>query len=110
MDGTRDAEGPGPALAQGMKVLGAEQTAFDAEVAAIEAVARWMVQQRPPNFRHIVVRSGSTNAIARVRHTGAGPCQRVAVGIFDMLPELYLGRRSVVRGRAESQAAAKQAT
>ena len=33
---TRDAEGRGPALIQGMKVLGTEQIAFDAEVAAIE--------------------------------------------------------------------------
>jgi len=73
---TKDAEGLGPALTQGMKILGAEQTAFDAEVAAIEAVVRWMVQQGPPNFRHMVVHSDSTSAIARVRHAGVGPSQR----------------------------------
>jgi len=37
---TRDAEGRGPALTQAMKVIGTEQTAFGAEVVAIEAVVR----------------------------------------------------------------------
>jgi hypothetical protein len=61
-------------------------------------LVRWMVQQPEASssgFRHMVVHSDSTSAIARVRHTGAGPGQRVAVRIFNMLPQLYLDRRSV---------------
>jgi hypothetical protein len=61
---TRDAEGRIPALAQGMKVLGTEQTAFDAEVTAAEAVVRSVVQRVVSNpdleFRHMVVHSDST--------------------------------------------------
>jgi hypothetical protein len=64
---TRDAEGRGPALTEGMKVLGTEQTAFDAEVTAIEAVVRWMVQQVVLNpdfeFQHMAVHSDSTGAV-----------------------------------------------
>jgi len=61
---TRDAEGRELALTQGMKVLGTEQTASDAEVAAIEAVVRRMVQQvaSSPDFRHMA-HSDSTSAI-----------------------------------------------
>jgi hypothetical protein len=61
---TRDADGRVPALVRGMKVLGTEQTPFDAEVTAVEAVVRWMVQRVVSNpdleFRHMVAHSDST--------------------------------------------------
>ena len=40
---TKDAEGHELALTQGMKMIGTEQVALDAEVAAIEAVVQRMV-------------------------------------------------------------------
>jgi len=72
-----------------MKMLSTEQTAFDAKVADIEAVVQWMVQHPEASssgFRH----TDSTSFIAIVRHIKAGPGQRTAIRIFDMLPELYL--------------------
>lgn len=83
MASSKRCRGLGPALTQGMEVLGAEQTAFNAEAAAIEAVVRWKVQKLEAfGSRHTVVHSDSTSAIAGVRHTGAGPGQRVAVHIL----------------------------
>ena len=55
-----------PAFTQGMKVFGAEQTAFDAEAAAIGAVVRWVVQQGPPGFRFMVAHPVSASAVAGV--------------------------------------------
>jgi len=65
---TRDDTGSDPLVAQGAKTLGGRQTAFDAEIAAIEAVVRWY---QSSDFRHLVVHSDSTSAIARTRHSGA---------------------------------------
>ena len=69
----------GPAIAQGSRTLGSRQVAFDAEVAAIEAAVDWY--QRQDSLQHLVIHSGSTSAIARMCHSGAGPGQ--VQGSFD---------------------------
>jgi len=62
-------------------------------------------------YPHVEV---STSAIVRVRHIGAGPGQRVAVRIFDMLLELYPNHRSVelqwVKGHARLPGTSGQIT
>jgi hypothetical protein len=64
---THDYVRAGPSVAQGAKTLRPRQTAFDAEVAAIEAALTWY--HRSP-FRHLVIHSDSTSAIARAGHSG----------------------------------------
>ena len=77
---TRTNGGSGEVIAQGNKSLGPQQTAFDAEVAAIETALHWFMTGR--HGRHaLIVHSGSTCAIARAGHTGAGPGQERAVRI-----------------------------
>jgi hypothetical protein len=71
---TEDHKGQGPDIAQGARNLGGQQTAFDAEVSAIEKAVRWFLSQGQNfEYQHMVVHSNSTNAIARTSHTGAGP-------------------------------------
>ena len=70
---TMDDKGAGPTIAQGPKTLGNRQVAFDAEVAAIEAVVEWY--QHQDQFLHMVIHSDSTSAIARMCNSGAGPRQ-----------------------------------
>jgi hypothetical protein len=77
---TRDAKGEGEALAQDSKSLGPIQTAYDAEVSAIEGAIFWFLNNRNAGGS-LLVHSDSTSAIARVRHTGAGPGQEHAVRI-----------------------------
>jgi hypothetical protein len=47
---TEDQKGGGPVIAQGARNLGGQQTAFDAELSAIEQAVRWFLAQRrgPP--------------------------------------------------------------
>jgi hypothetical protein len=40
-----DHQGQGPEIAQGARNLGGQQTAFDAEVSAIEQAVRWFLTQ-----------------------------------------------------------------
>jgi ribonuclease HI len=79
---TRDAAGGGEALAQDHKSLGPQaiQTAYDAEVSAIEGAIFWFLNNRNVS-RSLVVHSDSTSAIARVGHTGAGPGQEHAIRV-----------------------------
>jgi hypothetical protein len=69
---TRDATGEGEALAQDHKSLSSIQTAYDAEVSAIEGAIFWFLNNRNVGSS-VVIHSDSTSAIARAGHTGAGP-------------------------------------
>jgi ribonuclease HI len=80
-----DSKGEGPAITQGSRNLGGQQTAFDAEVAAIEQAIRWF---QGVDQRHMTVHSDSTSAIARAGHTGAGPGQGMARNIRNMVCSL----------------------
>jgi ribonuclease HI len=72
-------------VAQGARTLGARQTAFDAEVAAIEEAVKWF---GPSPYLHLIMHSDSTGAIARAGHTGAGPGQYLARRIQSMVAQL----------------------
>jgi hypothetical protein len=63
----RDGTGEGEALAQDHKSLGPIQTAYDAEVSAIEGAIFWFLNNRDMGGS-LVVRSDSTSAIAKVGH------------------------------------------
>jgi len=76
---THDREGHGPVIDNGSKSLGPRQTAYDAEVSAIEAVVEWHQRNE---FEHMVIHSDSTSAIARAQHPGAGPGQAQALRIY----------------------------
>ena len=67
-------------------MLGGRQTAFDAEVAAIEATVDWYQWS---DFQHLVVHSDSTSAIARMCHGGAGPGQGPARNVSRILYDLF---------------------
>jgi ribonuclease HI len=82
---TQDEKGEGLAVAQGARNLGGQQTAFDAEVAAIEQAIMWFYGAEQC---HMVVHSDSTSAITRASHTGAGPGQSMARHIPNMVHEL----------------------
>ena len=84
---TTDDAGAGPAIAQGSRTLGNRQVAFDAEVAAIEAVVDWY--QRQSSFHHIIIHSDSTSAIARMCHSGAGPGQGPASNVCRMTTDTF---------------------
>ena len=86
--------GSGIPVAQGGKNLGRRQTAFDAEIAAIEAVFQWHSSNNL--FRNMVIHSDSTSATARVQHSGAGPGQSVARSVVHILAHLF-----VMEGRSE---------
>jgi ribonuclease HI len=72
---TRDEEGTSPPIAQRSFCLGRRQTVFDAEFAGIKAALTWHLQGF---FRHMVIHSDSTSAIARAGHSRSGPGQRTA--------------------------------
>jgi len=57
--------------------------AFDAEVAAIDAAVQWHCANNL--FRHMVIHSDSTSAIARIQHSSAGPGQSVAASVSQNL-------------------------
>jgi ribonuclease HI len=77
---TRDPRGEGDAIAQDRKSLGPIQTAYDAEVTAIEGAIFWFLNSRNAG-RSLTIHSDSTSAMARAGHTGAGPGQEHAVRI-----------------------------
>jgi len=72
----------GAVLAPGSRCLGSRQTAFDAEVAAMETALRW----------HRT--SDSTSAIVRAQHSEAGPGQQTALAIQLLLQDLRSSGRS----------------
>jgi len=72
--------GAGKTIAQENKSLGARQTAFDAEITAIESALFWFLHNRREH-RALVIHSDSTSAIARVSHTRARPRQQHATCI-----------------------------
>jgi len=84
---TSDDRGAGPTIAKGARSLGSRQTAFDAEVAAIEEALRWFSASTSP-FLHLTIHADSTSAIARAGHTGAGPGQQRAIRIQRMVANL----------------------
>jgi hypothetical protein len=59
---TKDAEGKGEALASDSKSLGPIQTAFDAEVTAIEGALFWYVNNRNISPA-LIIHSDSTSAM-----------------------------------------------
>jgi len=54
---------------QGSKTLGDKQTAFDAELAAIEPALLWY---QCSHYVHMIIHSDSQSAIARSQHSGSG--------------------------------------
>jgi ribonuclease HI len=86
---TEDDTGAGPTITQGARTLGTKQTAFDAEVAAIEEALKWFGSSP---YLHLIIHSDSTSAIARAGHIAAGPGQQTAKRIQRMvacLPQQY---------------------
>jgi ribonuclease HI len=77
---TRDSTGEGEAVAQDHRSLGPIQTAYDAEVSAIEGAIFWFLHNRNGGSS-LVVRSDSTSAFARMGHRGGGPGQEHAVRV-----------------------------
>jgi ribonuclease HI len=77
---TKDADGKGEVLASDSKSLGPIQTAFDAEVTAIEGALFRYVNNRNISPA-LIIHSDSTSAMARAGHTGAGPGQEHAIRI-----------------------------
>ena len=98
-------KGTGPVIAQGSTTLGNRQTAFDAEVAAIEAVVEWYQHQAlgHDSFRHTVIHSDSTSAIARMCHSGAGPGQGPATNVNQILRRLFTHGVHGIQRSAELQ-------
>jgi ribonuclease HI len=84
---TKDGKGEGPVISEGARNLGGQQTAFDAEVAAIERVVQWFLSA-PHQLRHMTIHSDSTSAIARAGHTSVGPGQTMARNIRNAVCEL----------------------
>jgi ribonuclease HI len=82
---TPDDKGEGAPITQGARNIGGQQTAFDAEVAAIEQVVNWF---QGAGQQHMTVHSDSTSAIARAGHTGAGPGESRARNIRNMVCNL----------------------
>jgi hypothetical protein len=76
--------GKGPAIAQGSKTLGDKQTAFDAELTAVEA-ALLRYEGNYTTYPHLITHSDSQSAIARSKHCGAGPGRRTAKSIQEIL-------------------------
>jgi ribonuclease HI len=91
---TKDNRGEGPAIAEGARNLGGQQTAFDAEVAAIEQTVQWFLTA-DQDLRHLTIHSDSTSAIARASHTSAGPGQNLARNIRNTVCELRSQGRTV---------------
>jgi ribonuclease HI len=85
--------GKGPAIAQGSKTLGDKQTAFDAELTAVEAAFLWYEDNRTTH-PHLIIHSDSQSAIARSEHCGAGPGQRTAKSIQRSLVYILRQGRS----------------
>jgi len=81
-----DDVGSGPAVAQGSKTLGSKQTAFDVEAEVIAAAVCWYSTS---HFRHMVIHSDSTSAIARASHTAAGSGQTQAELVFENRPGTF---------------------
>jgi ribonuclease HI len=78
-------QGRGPALAQGCKTLGAQCTAFDGELAAIQqALHSWVHLPHLWSFDSVIVHSDSQSAIARL-HVGPDPAQHVAERLHDLV-------------------------
>jgi hypothetical protein len=76
----KDETGEGEALARESKSLGPIQTAYDAEVSAIQGTIFWFLNNRNMGSS-LVVHSDLTSTIARVRHTRAGTGQEHAIRI-----------------------------
>jgi ribonuclease HI len=86
---TKDSKGEGPIISQGARNFGGQQTAFDAEVTAVEQAVKWFMSQgRRLDWHHMTIHSDSTSAIARASHAGAGPGQTTARNIRNMVCEL----------------------
>jgi ribonuclease HI len=77
--------GVGPSVAHGAKTLGTRQTAFDAEMAAIEEVLKWFGTSP---YLHMIIHSDSTSAISRAGQSGTGPGQQRARKIQKMVAHL----------------------
>jgi ribonuclease HI len=90
---TEDDMGKGPAIAQGSKTLGDKQTAFDAELTAVEAALLWY-EGNYTTHPHLIIHSDSQSTIARSEHCGAGPGQRTAKSIQKTLVNILRQGRS----------------
>jgi ribonuclease HI len=85
--------GKGPVIAQGSKTLGDKQTAFDAELIAMEA-ALLLYEDSYTAHPHLIIHSDSQCSIARSEHCGAGPGQRKAKSIQKILVNILRHGRS----------------
>jgi hypothetical protein len=90
---TADDAGAGEIIAQESKSQGTRQTAFDAEIKAVEDVLFLFLKAK---HRALIIHSDSTSAIARAGHTGVGPGQQHAIRIHESWepdPPPYCGHR-----------------
>jgi len=90
---------------QGAKTLGGGQTAFDAEVAAIDTVVQWFWTPRQARFLYTVVHSDSTSAILRTHHSGVGSKQNIAHQVTNTVTGLIFSYQTIkVKGHIRVQA------
>jgi len=75
--------------------VGSRQTAFDAEVAAILRALAWFTGGGH-GWKPLIIHSDSTSAIARARHTGAGPGQQRALETFKHVSKLRTRTADIV--------------
>jgi len=98
---THSSDRAGEITAEGGKSIGEAQTAFDAEIIAIQEALRWF---RTIDFPSLIIHSDSTSAIACSGHTGAGPGQAQATHIHTWVTNLQASGRPVnvvwVKGHA----------
>jgi ribonuclease HI len=93
---TRDSAGTDDALAQHRKSLRSMQTAFDAEISAIEEALDWLLQN-DRDYRALTIHSDSTRAISRAGQTSAGPGPEYGIRIQRWLSHLgKLSRKRMV--------------
>jgi hypothetical protein len=97
---TGDDIGARPTIAQWAKALSTRQTAFDAEIAAVEEVLKWFGTSL---YLHMIIHYNSTSAISRAGQSGTGPGQQRARKIQGMvahLPGQYQIAEISVKGHA----------
>jgi ribonuclease HI len=80
-----------PPVAQRSSCLGRRQAVFDAELSGIRAALIWHLQG---SYKHMVIHSDSTSAIARAEHSGTGPGQKIARDIQRSVKALAAMSRS----------------
>jgi hypothetical protein len=89
-----DAEA-GLMIAQGTKTLGTRQTAFDAELTAIEEALRWY---ETTQYHHMIIHSNSTSTITRTGQSGAGHARKIQQMVACLLHQNQTAKITLVKG------------